>query len=102
MVNISITLDDLDIIVKAMESSDIYINDTEENMRKFYEHKDGVQRRLERLLKKWESVKQIDEKIKWNKRMVHLERGFNSFDEYLETQKRLREERRKMIEEDGF
>jgi DNA-binding PadR family transcriptional regulator len=99
MVNISITLGDLDTIVKALDSADIYINDTEENMRKFYEDKDELRRRLERLLEKWEKVRKIDEKMKWNKQIVRLGRGFNTFDEYLETQKELKEERRKLIEE---
>ena len=99
MVNISITLGDLDTIVKALDSADIYINDTEENMRKFYEDKDELRRRLERLLEKWEKVRKIDEKMKWNKHIVYLGRGFSTFDEYLEKQKELREERRKLIEE---
>jgi hypothetical protein len=54
MVKVSITLDDLDVLVKAMESSDIYIDDTDENMKRFYEHKDDLQRRLEHLLEKCE------------------------------------------------
>ena len=101
MVNISITLDDLDTIVKALDSSDIYIDDTEENMSNFYEHKDELRRRLEHLLEKWEKVKKIDETLKWNKEIVHLGRGFNTFEEYLEKQKELRKERRKLVEE-GF
>ena len=101
MVNISITLDDLDTIVKALDSADIYINDTEENMRKFYEDKDELRRRLERLLEKWEKVKKIDEKMKWNKRIVRIGRGFNTFEEYLEKQKELREERMNLIKQKG-
>ena len=99
MVKVSITLDDLDVLVKAMESSDVYIDDTDENMKRFYEHKDELQRRLEHLLEKWEKVKKIDEKIRWNKEIVHLGRGFSTFDEYLEIQKELREERRNLIKQ---
>jgi predicted N-acyltransferase len=41
----------------------------------------------------------IDEKIKWNNKISRLGRGFSSFDDYLQRQKELREERRKIIEE---
>jgi DNA repair exonuclease SbcCD ATPase subunit len=99
MVKVSITLDDLDILVKAMESSDIYMDDTDENMKKFYDHKDELQRRLEHLLEKWEKVKKIDENLRWNKEIVRLGRGFNTFEEYLEKQKELREERMNLIKQ---
>ena len=101
MVKVSITLDDLDILVKAMESSDIYMDDTDENMKKFYDHKDELQRRLEHLLEKWEKVKKIDENLRWNKEIVRLGRGFNTFEEYLEKQKELREERMNLIKQKG-
>ena len=99
MVKVSITLDDLDVLVKAMESSDVYIDDTDENMKRFYEHKDELQRRLEHLLEKWEKVKKIDENLRWNKEIVRLGRGFNTFEEYLEKQKELREERMNLIKQ---
>lgn len=99
MVNLSLTLDDLDLIVKALDSADFYYNSTPEDEKKFYDHISELSIRLERKLKKWDRVKQIDEKIRWNKLMVHLGRGFHTFDEYLETQSKLRDERHKVIEE---
>lgn len=101
MVNISITLDDLDIIVKSLESADIYINDTEENERKFYDHMDELRLRLEKTLKKWEEVKKIDERIKWNKEVFVLGRGFSTVDEFDEAQKKLYEKRYSIIKERG-
>ena len=99
MVKISLTLDDLDLIVKALDSADFYYNSTPENEKKFYDHLSELRFRLEKQLNKWDKVKKIDEKMRWNNLMVHLGRGFNSFDEFLETQSKLRDERRKVIEE---
>ena len=100
MVNLSLTLDDLDLVVKALDSADFYYNSTPENEKKFYDHISELGIRLEEQLKKWDRVRQIDEKIKWNKYMVHLGRGFHTFDEFLETQNKLMDERRKVIEEE--
>ena len=99
MVKISVTLDDLDIIVKSLDSADIYFNSTPENEKKFYDHMSELRIRLEKQLNKWDRVKRIDEKIRWNNLMVRLGRGFSTFDEFLETQSKLRDERRKVIEE---
>ena len=99
MVKISVTLDDLDIIVKSLDSADIYFNSTPENEKKFYDHMSELRIRLEKQLNKWDKVKRIDEKIRWNNLMVRLGRGFSTFDEFLETQSKLRDERRKVIEE---
>lgn len=100
MVNVSITLDDLDIIVKSLEcGGDIFVNDTEENERKFYDHIDELRLRLEKTLKKWEEVKKIDERIKWNKEVFVLGRGFSTVDEFDEAQKKLFEKRYDIIKE---
>ncbi len=102
MVNVNISLDDLGIVVEALESADFYINDTEENEKKFYDHKDELRWRLDRLLKKWGKIKEIDEKIRWNKSVVRLGRGFTTYDEFMETQHALLDERRNIKEKERF
>lgn len=97
MVNVSFTLDDLDLIVKSLESADIYVNYTAEENRKFYDHIDELRLRLEKTLKKWEEVKKIDERIKWNKEVFVLGRGFTTVDEFDEAQKKLFEKRYSVI-----
>ena len=99
MVNVSLTLDDLDLIVKALESADFYINSTPEDEKEFYDHKDDLRYRLEKQLKKWDRIKEIDERIKWNKKIFHLGRGFHTFEEFQNSQEKLLNERRKVIEE---
>ena len=103
MVQISITLDDLDTIIKALDSADFYINSTPEDEKKFYDHKDDLRYRLEKQLKKWDRIKEIDERIKWNKTVVHLGRGFRTYNEFLDEQNKLLDERRDIIKKkEGF
>ena len=102
MVHLSVSLDDLDTIVKALDSADFYINSTPEDEKEFYDHKDELRYRLERLQKKWEKVKEIDEKIKWNKQIVHLGRGFHTLDEFFQAQSRLLDERRAVVKGERF
>ena len=97
MVIVSISLDDLDTIVKALDSADFYINSSPENEKRFYEHKDKLQNRLEKLLQKWDKIKEIDDKIKWNKQIFHLGRGFHTVEEFITKQNELRNERYNII-----
>lgn len=97
MVNVSLTLDDLDTIVKALDSADFYINSTPEDEKEFYDHKDDLRYRLEKQLKKWERIKEIDERIKWNREIFHLGRGFRTFEEFQNAQEKLLDERREII-----
>jgi glucosamine 6-phosphate synthetase-like amidotransferase/phosphosugar isomerase protein len=97
MVQVSISLDDLDLIAKALDSADFYYNSTPEDEKKFYDHISELRYRLERHLKKWNKIKEIDEKIKWNKQVFHLGRGFHTFDEFMEAQNKLLDERRSCI-----
>ena len=74
---VSLTLDDLDTIIKALDSADFYTNDST-----FYEHLGNLKLRLEKLLEKWEKIKNVDEKIKWNNTLLRLGRGFETIEEY--------------------
>ena len=99
MVNVSLTLDDLDTIVKALYSADFYTDGTPESQKEFYDHIDVLRLRLEKQLKKWQVVAKIDEKLMANREMFHLGRGFHTFNEFMEAQEKLRYERRTVIEE---
>ncbi len=81
MVMISLTLDDLDTVVKALDSADFYSDNST-----FYEHLDHFKYRLERLMKKYETIQKIDEKIKWNHTLLRLGRGFETIDDYEKAQ----------------
>ena len=98
MVNISITQDDLYLLVEALDSADFYVNGTEEDMKKFYEHKDKLRWRLTQILKKWDAVEKVNREIKWAKNLFHLGRGFHTTDEFLETLQKLLDERHNIIE----
>ena len=101
MVRVSLTLDDLDLIVKALYSPDIYIDDTPENEQKFYQHIEDLSYRLGLIQKKYEAIKDIDGKIKWNNALFKLGRGFETIGAWQKTQHALYEKRREIMKSKG-
>ena len=97
MVKVSLKLDDIFLLTESLDSADFYFEGSDEDKEKFYEGINQLRHRLEKTHEKWNKIKEIEEKIKFNNKMVSLGRGFNKFDDFLESQAELRNERDKMI-----
>lgn len=97
MVTISITLDDLDLIIKSLDSADIYVDATPEEERKFYDHLNKLRVRLERTLKKYDAIAKIDDKIKWNHTLLKLGRGFETIEQWEKATHELYDERNRIM-----
>ena len=92
MVKVSVTLDDLDTIIKALDSADFYCEDAS-----FYEHLSELRFRLQKVLKKHEAIKNIDDRLKWNRVLLRLGTGFNTIDDYEKARDYLLSERERLI-----
>ena len=96
MVNVSIKLEDLELITMALDSADFYLNDSEERVKEFFEHIDNLRFRLEKITKNWNEIKILEDKIEWNKTLIHLHRGFTSYDDFFNEQHKLLDEIRQL------
>ena len=97
MVVVSLTLDDLDLVVKALESADFYMNGTPEEEEAFYNHIYDLRLRLNALHDKWSEIKRVEDKIKWNLNLIRLGRGFKTFEDFHKSQGELLDERRDLV-----
>lgn len=78
MVQISVTSDDLDTIVRALDGADFYLNGTDEWEKKFWKHLDFLKYRLEFTLKKEEKLKELKEKKDHIQYCIVHQRGFTT------------------------